>query len=102
MFLFYADVYDEFNKCSDMSNNRGWITIELRDMNQFFHWEFIWITINRMNIQGFVFLMKVPHGHISITWINTPVESLDEIKARQRMERGESRKGGFLEDGVAI
>jgi hypothetical protein len=87
IFLFYATVYDEFNKLDDMCNSQGWIIVKLRDMNQLFHREFIWIPINGLNSQGFVCLMKVPQRHISITWINTSMALLDEITAHQRMKR---------------
>jgi hypothetical protein len=53
--------------------------MKLRDMTQPFYREFVWIPINRINIQGFVFLMEAPQIHASITYDNTSMESPENL-----------------------
>ena len=47
----------------------------------------VWIFVNSFDIQGLIFFMKLPQSHISISLGNTSLESLNELKAHQKVER---------------
>jgi hypothetical protein len=94
--MMYTLIVDASDKLNNVCYDRQWITIELWEDIELVYRALVWISVNSFDHQGLVCFMKAPQSHVSITQGNISMQSPDELKAHQMMERGKKGKGGFL------
>jgi hypothetical protein len=85
--MLYTLIVDASGKLNNVCYDRQWITIELWEDIELVYRALVWIFINGFEIQVLVCFMKAPKSYVSITQGNTSMESPDELKAHQRVER---------------